>query len=581
MAKNPNVNAANKYARDVVSGRVIACKYVQQACQRHLNDLEKSKEKDYPYRFDAARAERACKFLQLLPHTKGKWRRLPLDKRRITLEPWQLFFHACVYGWVRKKDGLRRFRRAALFVPRKNGKSIVAAGNGIYMFAADDEPGAEVYCGATTEKQAWEVFKPAMQIAAQLPNLRRKFGIQVCAKKMLRQDGSVFEPVIGNPGDGSSPHLAIVDEYHEHDSPELYDTMETGQGAREQPMMLVISTAGVNPAGPCKQFWDECVKMLSGAEPDEELFALIYTIDDDDDIFDPASLRKANPNYGISVFEDYLLAQLMRAKRNARHLTKYLIKHLNKWTTASSTFFNYDHWRSAADATLKIEDFIGCPCWFALDLASKLDVCSLAICFARYEADGLLHYYLFTRHWLPEDTTNDPDNRNAAKYQEWISTVWPNAGGMALTPTDGAEIDFGEIGAEVATLASTYAPREIPHDPWNSAQLAQQLATAGWLPVAIPQTTAHLSPPMKEMESALAAGRLHHDDNPVMNWMVGNVTAREDANENVFPRKEGKDNKIDGAMAAIMAIGRAMLNKGAFSSPYSEDDYDPTDAVLD
>ena len=131
MAKNPSVNAANKYARDVVAGRVIACKYIQQACQRHLDDLEKSKEKDYPYRFDAAKAERACKFLQLLTHTKGKWRRLPLAQRRIKYEPWQLFFHSCVYGWVRKKDGLRRFRRAALFVPRKNGKSIVAAGNGL------------------------------------------------------------------------------------------------------------------------------------------------------------------------------------------------------------------------------------------------------------------------------------------------------------------------------------------------------------------------------------------------------------------------------------------------------------------
>lgn len=581
MAANPNVNAANKYARDVVSGRITAGLYVRQACQRHLDDLEKAKDKAYPYRFDIAAGERACKFMQLLPHTKGKWRRLPLAQRRITLEPWQLFFHACVYGWKRKKDGLRRFRRAALFVPRKNGKSIVAAGNGLYMFAADNEPGAEVYCGATTEKQAWEVFKPALQMTHQLPNLRRHFGVMVAAKKMMRQDGSVFEPIIGNPGDGSSPHLAIVDEYHEHDTAELFDTMDTGMGAREQPLMLVISTAGFDPTGPCKQFWDECVKMLAGVEPDDELFALIYTLDDGDDPYSIEALRKANPNFGVSVFEDYLAAQLLRAKRSARNQTKYLIKHCNVWTTAAVTFFNFGHWQAAGDTTLRIEDFIGCPCWFSLDLASKLDVCSMVIVFARYESDGQLHYYLFSRHWLPEETVNDPYNRNMARYQEWIATPWHNSGGVALNATDGAEIDFGEIGGEVIGLANVYSPREVPHDPWNSAQLAQQIAAAGWLPVAIPQTTAHLSAPMKEIESAIASGRLHHDGNPVLNWMISNVMAKEDANENVFPRKGNRDAKIDGAVAAIMAVGRAMLNKGEFMSPYADDDYDPTDARLD
>ena len=338
--------------------------------------------------------------------------------------------------------------------------------------------------GATTEKQAWEVFKPAMQMAHQLPNLRRHFGVMVAAKKMMRQDGSVFEPIIGNPGDGSSPHLAIVDEYHEHDTAELFDTMDTGMGAREQPLMLVISTAGFDPTGPCKQFWDECVKMLAGVEPDDELFALIYTLDDGDDPYSIEALRKANPNFGVSVFEDYLAAQLLRAKRSARNQTKYLIKHCNVWTTAAVTFFNFGHWQAAGDTTLRIEDFIGCPCWFSLDLASKLDVCSMVIVFARYESDGQLHYYLFSRHWLPEETVNDPDNRNMARYQEWIATPWHNSGGVALNATDGAEIDFGEIGGEVIGLANVYSPREVPHDPWNSAQLAQQIAAAGWLPVA-------------------------------------------------------------------------------------------------
>lgn len=580
MAKNPNVNAANRYARDVVSGKILACEYVNQACQRHLDDLERSKSADYPYKFDADRAERACRYLQLLPHTKGKWVRRPAKERRILLEPWQLFFHALLYGWIRKKDKRRRFRRACLFVPRKNGKSIIAAGNGLYLFAADAEPGAEVYCGATTEKQAWEVFKPALMMTRALPSMRQSLGIEMHAKKLTRLDGSVFEPVIGDPGDGSSPHGALIDEFHEHDSSAMYDTMETGMGAREQPLLLVISTAGTNPYGPCKELWDECVRMLNGSEPDDELLALIYTIDSDDDPYDPMSLHKANPNMGVSVDIDYLLTQQARAKRSARHQTKFLIKHLNVWTSASSAFFNMADWLAAEDTSLRLDDFSGCDAWFSLDLASKLDICSFIKCFVRYDEQGQLHYYLFSRHYLPEDTVNDDSNRNFDRYQTWIKTPWANSGGMALHTTDGAEIDFGEIAADVIELGAQCRPREVPHDPWNSAQLAQQLIAAGMQAVAIPQNVAHLSPGMKEMESALSSGRLHHDGNPVLTWMIANVVAREDANENVFPRKDKKDNKIDGAVACIMAIGRAMLDKGA-RSVYDDPDYDPSDSRLD
>lgn len=581
MAKYPYVNAANRYARDVVAGRIVVCEYIKQACQRHLDDLAKSKsDPKYPYKFDNELAEKACRFIQLLPHVKGKWKRNPPKERRISLEPWQCFFECNIYGWIRKKNKMRRFRTAALYVPRKNGKSIIAAGNALYLFAGEKEPGSEVYCGATTEKQAWEVFKPALLMARQLPDMRRTLGIELHAKKMTRIDGSVFEPVIGNPGDGSSPHGAIIDEFHEHPDSSLYDTMETGMGAREQPLILVITTAGTDPHGPAKSLWDECVRMLSGAEPNEELFSMIFTLDKGDDLYDPRSLAKANPNMGVSVEIDFLLSAQQRAKRNARHQTKYLIKHLNIWTSASHAFFNMEHWRKASDLTLKLDDFKGCDCWFSLDLASKLDICSFIQCFTRLGSDGQLHYYLFSRHYLPEDTVNDDDNKNFEKYQTFIRTEWENSGGKALIDTDGAEIDFNEIAADVLELSEQFRPREIPHDPWNSAQLAQQLISNGYQAVAIPQTTAHLSPAMREFESALSAGRVHHDGNPVLTWMISNVVAKEDANENVFPRKDKKENKIDGAVASIMAIGRAMLNKGS-SSPYDDPDFDPEDAWLD
>ncbi|NJA60657.1 terminase large subunit domain-containing protein, partial [Streptomyces sp. NEAU-H3] len=190
--------------------------------------------------------------MQLLPHTKGEW---AFKRQLITLEPWQLFGLAVTFGWVKKKGGHRRFRESYWEVPRKNGKSVVAGGVGISMFVADGEFGAEVYAGATTEKQAWEVFRPAKLMDMNIPS-----------------DFSRFEPLIGNPGDGASPSCAIVDEYHEHPTSAQYDTMLTGMGARRQPLMFIITTAGADIEGPCYDKRRQVVEMLAGTVPDEELF---------------------------------------------------------------------------------------------------------------------------------------------------------------------------------------------------------------------------------------------------------------------------------------------------------------------
>lgn len=239
MATYPNVNAANQYARDIVGGKILACQLTILACQRHLDDLERAKDPHWPYRFDKNKAERFLRFAQKMPHTSGEWAR---RKLRIEFEAWQKFALGVPFGWVHKKTGLRRFSEIYIEVPRKNGKSAIAAAVGNYMFCADGEHGAEVYCGATTEKQAWKVFSPALQMVKKLPALRQKFSIKPWAKKMTRPDGSVFAPVIGDPGDGDSPSCAIIDEYHEHTTDALYTTMTTGMGAREQPMTLIITT---------------------------------------------------------------------------------------------------------------------------------------------------------------------------------------------------------------------------------------------------------------------------------------------------------------------------------------------------
>jgi phage terminase large subunit-like protein len=264
---------ATDYAKEVVSGKAPACHWVKLACQRHLTDLDRSKTAAFRYKFVAAKANRACKFIEALPHTKSDWGR---DGQLFKLEKWQLFIICSLFGWVSKDTDKYRFREAYVEVPRKNGKSFLAAAIGLYKFAADGEFGAEVYSGATSEKQAWEVFRPARDIAVRTPDLRKAFGITVNAKSLtILGNGSRFEPIIGKPGDGASPSCAIVDEYHEHQSDELVETMRTGMGARKNPLLFEVTTAGSDRSSPCYSRHLDVKKMLEGHIVNERLFGII------------------------------------------------------------------------------------------------------------------------------------------------------------------------------------------------------------------------------------------------------------------------------------------------------------------
>lgn len=553
MAKHPAVEEANKYAKNVLAGKIPACRFVVAACKRHLDNLADSKDKDYPYTFDAAEAQRKISFIELLPHTKGEW---GFKRQLVTLEPWQKFAIACIFGWKRKKDGMRRFREAYLEVNRKNGKSVLAGGVGLAMFAADNEFGAEVYSGATTEKQAWEVFRPARLMVKRTPMLMEAAGIEVNASNMNKPgDGSRFEPIIGNPGDGASPSCAIVDEYHEHDSDALYTTMLTGMGARKQPLMFTITTAGYNIEGPCYDKRREVVEMLDGTVPNDELFGIIYTLDEGDDWKDPAVLAKANPNIGVSVYQEYLESQQRRAIQQARFTNIFKTKHLGLWVTAKTGYFNVAQWEALKDTSLTLEQFEGQPCVLAFDLARKLDMNSMARLFWR-DIDGKRHYYsVAPRFWVPEDTVNNTDNRRMAeRYQKWV-----NAG--LLLQTDGAEIDYREI-LEEAKLANQINPVQCsPIDPHGATNLSHQLDDEGLTPITITQNHTNMSDPMKELEAAIASGRFHHDGNPIMTWCIGNVIGKTlPGNDDVVrPIKQGNDNKIDGAVALIMGVGQVLV----------------------
>jgi len=562
--KYPNVESAIRWGKRVVAGKVACCKYVRQSVERHFCDLAKSRSAKFKYRFDAAKAEKKLRLIQMLPHTKGEW---AFKRQLVTLEPWQLFGLAMTFGWVRKHTGHRRFRVSYWEVPRKNGKSVIAAGLGISMFTADDEFGAEIYAGATTEKQAWEVFRPARLMVKRSPMLMEAAGIEVNASNMNRPaDGSRFEPLIGNPGDGASPSCAIVDEYHEHLSASLYETMLTGMGARRQPLMFVITTAGSDIEGPCYDLRRQVVEMLDGTVPDDELFGWIWTIDEGDDWTDPKVLAKANPNFGVSVFREYLESQQQRAIRTARFTNTFKTKHLNVWVSAKTGFYNMEAWRACEDTSLTLEQFEGQDCVLGFDLARKLDMNSMARVFWRVIDDRVHYYCVAPSFWVPEDTVRSTDNqRMAERYQAWVNTG-------DLIETAGAEVDYREILEEAKDAGRKSAVKECPIDPHGATGLAHELEDEGLTPVVITQNYTNMSTPMKELEAAILSGRFHHDGNPIMTWCVGNVIGKNlPGNDDVVrPIKQGNDNKIDGAVALIMAVGRVMAQA---TNPNTEDDW--------
>lgn len=552
MAASPHVAAAEGYVADVLSGAVPAGKWIKLAAERHMRDCKAARSKDWPFKLDADKAERVCRFVELMPHVKGSWAAGTAKPMR--LEPWQCFLLVSLFGWVHKVTGLRRFRKARLYVARKNGKSTMASPVGLFMLAADGEPGAEVYSGATSEKQAWEVFGPAKEMAKRTPALLAKFGITVNAKSLVRLgDMSKFEPVIGKPGDGSSPHCSITDEYHEHATDDQLATMETGMGARDQPLSLVISTAGDNLAGPCREDWLDLQKILERVVEDERTFGLIYAADDTDDWTSEVALRKANPNYDVSVSGEFLQAQLREAINNPRKQGHFKTKHLNIWVQARDAFINMQRWHECrSDTTLA--DMRGKPCWMGLDLASKVDIAALELLF-EVEAG---RYARFGKYYLPEETVELPENQH---YRKWRDM------GL-LTVTDGNIIDFSVIRDDIVAMASEFGVAAVGYDPHQATMLVTQLQDEGVPVIEFRPTVLNFSEPMKQVEALIRDRKLAHDGDEVMTWCMSNVVAKLDAKDNVYPRKERDANKIDPFVALCMAMGLAMKAPPTPFSPY-------------
>lgn len=535
------IGIANQYIEDVLSGAIPACHWVKKACQRQKRDLQGLT----GYVFNTKKACKVCYFVECLRHTKG-----PLATQRIQLEPWQIFILTTVFGWV-DAEGARRFKKVYIEVPRGNGKSAISSAICLFMLAADNEYGAECYTFATTGDQARIVFDVSRQMAVMCKDVTSALGITVQKYSITQlKTGSKLLPKNSKDDtlDGLNTHFGCIDELHAHKNRGLYDVIETSIGKRQQPLLWVITTAGFDTSGICYEVRTMITMVLNGLVKAEAQFGIIYTIDDDDDWRSDDALIKSNPNWGVSVNPETIRDIRLNALNLPSAANNFKTKHLNIWCSAKAAWMDMQAWKLCEDPKLSLDDFEGQPCIIGLDLGAKNDITAKVKLFPQTRTDGKTEYVAFYDFYLPEDTIEKSSN---SQYQGWV-----DQGIIHQTP--GAMTDFAIVEEGIREDLSRFDVQAIAYDPWQATQLATRLSDDGAPMVEFRNTVQNMSDPMKSLEALVLDKRIKHPCNLAMDWMMGNVVAKLDAKDNIFPRKERYENKIDGPVAMIYALAMCM-----------------------
>jgi len=544
------VNQVREYMQAVLSGGRMASKFERRAVERHEADLLR----DDIY-FDESEVEKVGCFFKMLRHSIGAWAGHPF-----ILSPWQAFIVANLFGWKRK-DGTRRFRTAYIEVPRKNGKTTLAAGIGLYLFFADGEQRAHVYSAATTRDQAKIAHDEATNMVKNSPGLIEYIGIHK-NNLHVKEAGSKFEPLSAdyNTLDGLNVHGAIIDELHAHRTRNLWDVLETATGSRRQPLILAITTAGFDKHSICREQHDYTERVLDKTVQDDSFFGIIYTIDEGDDWREYTSWVKANPNLGVSVSADDMAMLANRAGSISSQLNSFLRLKLNIWTESEQRWILAEDW-SKCFAEYSEEDLKGRVCYAGLDLATTTDVAALALVFPPESENE--PYKVIHRYWIPQDNMKRRVERDRVPYDVWVRDGW-------LIATEGNVIDYKSIMHEIDRLAQLYDIREVAFDRWGAPNFVQQLQELGgddWV-ARFGQGYASMSPASKEFEKLVLSRGFAHRGDPVLAWMVANTVIEHDPAENIKPSKKKSSEKIDGVVAAIMATDRALRVAGDIESVY-------------
>lgn len=553
MTSRDYVAIAGMYGERVERGEIPACEWVRKAVKRQIEDQKRFSGKSSRFYFDPDEATKVCKFIELLPHTKGQ-----LAGQKIRLEPWQIWILTTVFGWRRTADGGRRFRRVYIEVPRGNGKSSLSSGVALYCLLADKEPGAEVYSFATTRDQAGIVFNDAKRMVQQTASLRSHFGVGVLSHALyVPKTNSTFQAksADGSTLDGLNTHLAVVDELHAHRTRAVYDVVETSLGKRVNSLMWVITTAGFDTSGICYEVRTMVRNVLNRSVVDESQFGIIYGLDEGDDWKSLAALEKANPNWGVSVMPEVVTSLQKKAIAIPSAAGNFMTKHLDVWCSAASGWMNMPAWNKCAREELRREDFEGEPCYIGLDLGSKSDMTAKVLMFPREDRDGRTYFVTFADFYLPSRAIETSPN---SQYRGWVEQ------GL-IRVTEGAMTDFNVVEEDIREDLSRYSVQSIAYDPWQATQLISSLEDSGAPLVECRMTVQQISEPMKTLEALVLDGRIQHDGNPCLTWMMGNVVAKVDAKDNIFPRKERYEQKIDGPVAMIIALSAAGAEQDDFS----------------
>jgi len=552
--KYPNICRGHQYALDIVGGKIPANIWVKGSCQRYLNDLKRIEEdKDCPFYFLPEKAEKFLRIVQQMHHAVGQW-----ETELIVYEPWQCFVWMNVKGFYAKYSEEIRFRTIHLDVGRGNAKSTMASQVCLYDLCCDNPSGNRIYCAATSRMQAGEVLEGAQIMARKNKSFLKNFGVDVMAKEILHRASNSFVKSISaqaNNADGKIGKTIITDELHAM-SRKLFETLTSGQQKRRDSQTISISTAGYQNDGIGASQRAYAKKVATGEVEDETFFSLVYCIEGDDDPHGgPEVWIKANPNFGISVDPVGFAAQSEKAKINPEDKAGFMIKHLNLYLGSANQFFNVKRWSECRDRNLKIEDFYGEKCYVGVDLASKIDITSVCYVFHKHE-----EYQFFFKNYVPEARTLLPSRQNYLRFIE--------EGDLIATP--GEAINLIKFYKEVLEDISRFKVAAIHADPWNCAEFLSKLSMANIEAVEFPMRVGTLSEPMKKLGAEILERRVVHNTGAMLEWCLGNVVAKHDANDNVFPLKEHVDLKIDPILAAIMGLAGWVKEEQEKPSVYEE-----------
>ncbi|HZG83841.1 terminase large subunit [Paenibacillus sp.] len=546
-----------RYAEDVVDGRVTACRKHKQACQRFLDDIVRSQSEEFPYEFDIEELYRFYRWSRMFKHTKGVLAGQPIE-----LTDFQLFVVGNIFCWKRKGTGLRRFRKAYIQLARKNAKSQLLALISSYEAFVSPEQ-SEVYIAGWGREQSGIVYNEVLTQIQAVELLKGKF-TDTYGRIRHVKSGSVIQPLskeARKTGDGKNPSLAVIDEYHVHETSEIYDVLVSGMVARANPLIVIITTAGFDMAAPCFTEYLYVSELLDPNSPKEndEYFVMICELDKDDDIKDERNWVKANPI--VATYEEgmnFLRGELQAALDVPEKMRNFLTKNMNLWVDQKDNgYMPMDAWRACG--VDKLPDLAVRECYVGVDLSKKIDLTSIGGVIPL--GDGRV--YVWSHSFIPEDTLAAKRKTDKVPYDLWVRQGW-------ITVTPGAVVDYRFIQEHIKKreAENLWTIKEICFDPYNASQFAQEMESEGYEMVEIRQGVKTLSEPTKNLRELVLSGQLIHEKNPVLTWAVGNAVIRQDHNENIMLDKDKSTDRIDPITALINAHVRAMLLAGEGPSVY-------------